>query len=94
MNEQTNREFDERLSGCMDELRWLYMELYNDAHAFNYFCSMLRRSYDERREPLDVKPEYPLFVTEEAILWDSFATLSRWFGEEPEPVSPQDDFPF
>ena len=50
--------------------------------------------FDERREPLDVKPEYPLFVTEEAILWDSFATLSRWFGEEPEPVSPQDDFPF
>ncbi len=31
--------------------------------------------FDKRREPLDVKPEYPLFVTEEAILWDSFVTL-------------------
>ena len=50
--------------------------------------------FDERREPLDVKPEYELFVTEETILWDSFVTLSRWFGEEPEPLYPQDDFPF
>ena len=50
--------------------------------------------FDERREPLDVKPEYELFVTEEVILWDSFETLNRWFGDEPEPLSPQDDFPF
>ncbi|MBR0510910.1 MAG: hypothetical protein IJJ85_12410 [Clostridia bacterium] len=50
--------------------------------------------FDKRREPLDVKPEYELFVTEEAILWDSFVTLNRWFGDEPEPLSPQDDFPF
>lgn len=50
--------------------------------------------FDKRRKPLDVKPEYELFVTEETILWDSFATLSRWFGEEPEPLYPQDDFPF
>lgn len=50
--------------------------------------------FDERREPLDVKPEYELFVTEEAILWDSFVTLNRWFGDEPEPLYPQDDFPF
>lgn len=50
--------------------------------------------FDKRREPLDVKPEYPLFVTEETILWDSFVTLNRWFGDEPEPLSPQDDFPF
>lgn len=50
--------------------------------------------FDERREPLDVKPEYELFVTEETILWDSFETLNRWFGGEPEPLSPQEDFPF
>jgi hypothetical protein len=50
--------------------------------------------FDKRREPLDVKPEYELFVTEETILWDSFVTLNRWFEEEPEPLSPQDDFPF
>ncbi len=33
--------------------------------------------FDKRREPLDVKPEYELFVTEEEILWDSFITLNR-----------------
>lgn len=32
--------------------------------------------FDKRREPLDVKPEYPLFVTEEEILWDSFVALT------------------
>ncbi len=50
--------------------------------------------FDKRREPLDVKPEYELFVTEEAILWDSFETLNRWFEEEPEPLFAEDALPF
>ena len=43
--------------------------------------------FDERGLPLDVKPEYPLFITDEAILWDSFVTLNRWLDDEPESLS-------
>ena len=40
--------FEERISKRIDELKWLYMELYRDEHAFGYFLDMLRRMYDER----------------------------------------------
>ncbi len=50
--------------------------------------------FDKRRKPLDVKPEYPLFVTEETILWDSFVALNRWFEKEPELLSTEDALPF
>ncbi|MCR5791038.1 MAG: alpha-amylase family protein [Lachnospiraceae bacterium] len=41
--------FDERLSGYIDEMKWLYMELYhNDTQAFDYFVSMLRE-YEQNR---------------------------------------------
>ena len=36
--------------------------------------------FDGRREPLAAKPEYELFVTDEAILWDSFVTLTSGFA--------------
>ncbi|MBO6158899.1 MAG: amylosucrase [Firmicutes bacterium] len=44
--------FDSRLKARQDELRWLYMELYNDAHAYDYFISMLQRMYQGRRQEL------------------------------------------
>ncbi|MBQ6151093.1 MAG: amylosucrase [Mogibacterium sp.] len=44
--------FDERLEKYYDELKWLYMELYNDEKAFEYFLDMLRRSYRERKKTL------------------------------------------
>ncbi len=44
--------FQARLSACQDELRWLYMELYNDAHAYDYFISMLERMYNSRSQEL------------------------------------------
>ena len=44
--------FEERLQPYYDELRWLYMELYNDEHAFSYFIEMLRKYYDERSAAL------------------------------------------
>ena len=44
--------FDQRLSRHYDELKWLYMELYHDEAAFDYFVSMLARSWRERRRPL------------------------------------------
>lgn len=93
-----NRGIYYELNACLDDALaaledsdgyevWLYrIDLTNGLRT--------RVLFDKRREPLDVKPEYELFVTEETILWDSFVTLNRWFGDEPEPLYPQDDFPF
>ncbi len=40
---QAMEEFDRRLSVYYDEMKWLYMELYdNDTRAFDYYVSMLR----------------------------------------------------
>lgn len=44
--------FNARFRTCQDELRWLYMELYNDAQAYDYFVSMLKRMYRERSREL------------------------------------------
>ncbi len=42
--------FDKRLEENIDELKWLYMELYhNDYVAFEYFIEMLRRNWKERK---------------------------------------------
>ena len=49
------REFAERLEKRLDELKWLYAELYhNDENAFRYFLSMLERMYEARPEELKV----------------------------------------
>ena len=44
--------FRKRLKDTMDELKWLYMELYHDENAFKYFISMIRRNYRERKASL------------------------------------------
>ena len=45
--------FDERLKTHLDELKWLYCELYqNDHGAFAYFTEMLRRAYRQRSSAL------------------------------------------
>ena len=44
--------FGERLAEHYDELKWLYMELYDDEAAFDYFVKMLKRSYGERKQTL------------------------------------------
>ena len=44
--------FDIRLEKYYDELKWLYMELYNDEKAFEYFLNMLRKSFKERKASL------------------------------------------
>ncbi len=44
--------FDVRLSRHRDELKWLYMELYRDEQAFDYFISMLQACWDGRKKPL------------------------------------------
>ena len=42
-----------RLSECYDELKWLYMELYDgDEQAFSYFSDMLMRCSRQRKKTL------------------------------------------
>ncbi len=45
--------YEQRLAQSLDELKWLYCELYhNDTRAFDYFLDMLRRCHDGRRDSL------------------------------------------
>ena len=45
--------FVSRLNARLDELKWLYCELYRgDLRAFDYFVDMLRRSCDDRKPAL------------------------------------------
>ena len=45
--------FELRFQENSDELKWLYCELYhNDMQAYDYFCGMLRKCYDERKAAL------------------------------------------
>lgn len=37
---------------CFDELKWLYMELYDDEDAFSYFAEILERSAQQRKKEL------------------------------------------
>ena len=45
-------EFSARLARGIDELRWLYMELYGNAQRFEELCMMLRGFYDARSDAL------------------------------------------
>ena len=48
--------FDRRLAPREAELRWLYCELYhNDRAAYDYFLTMLRRCWMDRKEDLRVQ---------------------------------------
>ena len=40
--------FEKRLNKHYDELKWLYVELFHDENAFDYFCSMLVKYYNDR----------------------------------------------
>ncbi len=61
MKREKDNAFESRLSQSMDELRWLYYELYrNDMDAFRYFCDMLRRSSRERKPALKEQDEMRL----------------------------------
>lgn len=58
--------FEERLAQRSDEMKWLYMELYDDQHAYEYFVEMIRRCYEKRS----------LTLRE----WDDFRTIADdWY---------------
>jgi len=44
--------FDARLEVYYDELRQLFMDLYHDEEAFEYFLDMLRKNFRERKKTL------------------------------------------
>lgn len=44
--------FQARLSRHMDELKWLYMELYNNQEFFDSLLENLRQFYDQRKQSL------------------------------------------
>ena len=45
--------FEARLRECYDELKWLYCSLYGeDYQSLDYFCTMLLRSYQQRKDAL------------------------------------------
>ena len=50
--ERNDRDFAERLGRHHDELRWLYMELYDNDDMFAELCDQMKRYYDERNEKL------------------------------------------
>lgn len=45
---ETDRIFTKRLDKHHDELRWLYMELYDNGDMFAELCSRMKQFYDER----------------------------------------------
>lgn len=57
--------FDEKLAEYYDELKSLYMEIYHDETAFDYFLKMLRESYKGRKQSLravDIRRESNPFM--------------------------------
>ncbi len=52
MRKKTAAGYKKRLDERIDELRWLYMELYNNEPAFDYFLGMMEKNYLERSDEL------------------------------------------
>lgn len=52
MQKEEDRIFAERLARHHDELRWLYMELYENDDMFAELCSQMKRYYDARNKEL------------------------------------------
>lgn len=49
---KTEQDFQNRLNGHIDELRWLYMELYDNSSMFAELCDSLYVFYQERSDAL------------------------------------------
>ena len=49
---KSDRIYNERLGRHLDELKWLYMELYDSQEHFDELLTGLRRFYDERKTAL------------------------------------------
>lgn len=50
---ENKTEFQKRFDANIDELKWLYCELYKeDQKGFEYLCGLIKKYYSERRESL------------------------------------------
>ena len=49
---KTNDIFEKRLAKHMDELRWLYMELYDNEAMFAELCEQMKNYYQARNAKL------------------------------------------
>lgn len=52
MSKKSDAIFAERLAAREDELKWLYMELYKDEEAYDYFITMLKDNFEHRKPAL------------------------------------------
>lgn len=52
MNKKQESIFQKRLERHHDELRWLYMELYDNSSMFAELCEHLQCFYEERNQKL------------------------------------------
>ena len=52
MTKKEGQRFQDRLARHLDELRWLYMELYGNDAMFAELCGNLRRFAEERSAAL------------------------------------------
>ena len=67
MEKKFKKEFLNRFLRHEDELKWLYMELYQaDEKAYDYFVSMLYRMWEARGEALK-----KIDRKREAMIWSA-----------------------
>ena len=52
MSKKNDLIFQERLAAAEEELKALYMELYHDEEAYDYFLTMLKDNFDHRKPAL------------------------------------------
>ena len=52
MSKKNDLIFEERLAAAEEELKWLYMELYDDEEAYDYFLTMLKDNFEHRKPAL------------------------------------------
>ena len=50
-----NKEFETRFAKHEEELRWLYMELYNNGSMYAELCDQMREFYQKRRTDLKAR---------------------------------------
>ena len=55
VNKQNDEIFRQRLEKQHDELRWLYMELYDNGSMFVELCDRMRQFFLERNEELKAR---------------------------------------
>ena len=52
MSKKNDLIFQERLAAAEEEMKALYMELYHDEEAYDYFLTMLKDNFDHRKPAL------------------------------------------